>query len=571
LTDRSSATTLTHSFVDECVSQLARAPLSSAMFGTLWGIERGRRFLLLRSLHSMAERMDSTVRTRFERNWEQLLRLQATHPDETDSVILDPCVGRWLAQTASQLRAGGGSSTVVAATDHLASVVAAIAVRSRQQFSVSMPVYGDHVALPTVGNVHVGTHDLVELEGADGHVHAGGALVADRELVAESEGLTVCIRLADRDPFRPATALDVPGLTDEQHDRWQSVFSKAWELLVRDHAEYAVEIQAGYRSITPLPFYELYRVRSTSSSDAFGGAEISYTDDPAQLAAALIHELQHSKLNALMQLAPLSAGSNASVHRAPWRDDPRPLGGIIHGIFAFTGVCDFWRVRCDIGGVQERRLAQFEYELWHQNVLETIETARSTNELTAVGHRLIEDIETRTLNWSAPVDDEIRASVRGLLIRERAMWRAHHWQPDLDGADDPLSSNPTVVRNNDACRLDAVGVVERIRLVEPDRYTQLIADPERLLATVDGLREVDIIERLDPANAERILMQRIEHDADPRALVALAGIAERPLQDRLHERPDVVLALCRTRTSKPVQTLLDFIADETLQMTPQPA
>ena len=54
-------------------------------------------------------------------------------------------------------------------------------------------------------------------------------------------------------------------------------------------------------------------------------------DAPA-LAAALVHEVQHSKLNAVIDIVPLvRPGVGHRRYYAPWRDDPRPPAGLLQG------------------------------------------------------------------------------------------------------------------------------------------------------------------------------------------------------------------------------------------------
>ena len=64
---------------------------------------------------------------------------------------------------------------------------------------------------------------------------------------------------------------------------------------------------------------------------------------PVELAVTLVHEFQHIKLGGLLHLAPLHDREPTRRLYAPWRDDPRPLGGLLQGVYAFTGVTDFWR------------------------------------------------------------------------------------------------------------------------------------------------------------------------------------------------------------------------------------
>ncbi|MFD9738701.1 aKG-HExxH-type peptide beta-hydroxylase [Umezawaea sp. NPDC059074] len=46
---------------------------------------------------------------------------------------------------------------------------------------------------------------------------------------------------------------------------------------------------------------------------------------------ALVHELQHSNLSASMDFVVLHQELEGPVVLAPWRDDPRPLGGPLQG------------------------------------------------------------------------------------------------------------------------------------------------------------------------------------------------------------------------------------------------
>ena len=54
----------------------------------------------------------------------------------------------------------------------------------------------------------------------------------------------------------------------------------------------------------------------------------------------LTHELQHTKLNAVMYLFELLEPVAGERFYAPWRDDPRPLGGFLQGIYAFFGIAE---------------------------------------------------------------------------------------------------------------------------------------------------------------------------------------------------------------------------------------
>jgi HEXXH motif-containing protein len=64
---------------------------------------------------------------------------------------------------------------------------------------------------------------------------------------------------------------------------------------------------------------------------------------PAVFAATLVHEFQHAKMSAIRRLIPLYDREAAGRFHAPWRPDPRPVGALVQGVYAFLGVADFWR------------------------------------------------------------------------------------------------------------------------------------------------------------------------------------------------------------------------------------
>lgn len=71
------------------------------------------------------------------------------------------------------------------------------------------------------------------------------------------------------------------------------------------------------------------------------GAIMTTTDGPAVLAENLLHEFRHNLLHQLEQSYPLYLADSPSDARfySPWRDDLRPLHGILHALFVFLDVC----------------------------------------------------------------------------------------------------------------------------------------------------------------------------------------------------------------------------------------
>jgi uncharacterized protein len=62
---------------------------------------------------------------------------------------------------------------------------------------------------------------------------------------------------------------------------------------------------------------------------------------PYDLADSLIHEHRHQKLYLLQSLIPLVIKDSPLVP-SPWRDDLRPPSGLLHAVFVFTPLLEFW-------------------------------------------------------------------------------------------------------------------------------------------------------------------------------------------------------------------------------------
>jgi uncharacterized protein len=77
---------------------------------------------------------------------------------------------------------------------------------------------------------------------------------------------------------------------------------------------------------------------------------MSAPPDPIIGTVTLTHEIQHVKLGALLDLVTLTLPDDGRRYYAPWRDDPRPLGGLLHGVYAYLGVTEFWRRQRNLPG-----------------------------------------------------------------------------------------------------------------------------------------------------------------------------------------------------------------------------
>src|ERR1044072_7049241 len=89
-------------------------------------------------------------------------------------------------------------------------------------------------------------------------------------------------------------------------------------------------------------------------------------------AMTLAPEPPHAKLSALIALTPLPLPEDGSRYYAPWRDDPRPLGGLLQGAYAFLGITDFSCRYLDEAPRAERPLGEFEFALRRRQTEEAV-------------------------------------------------------------------------------------------------------------------------------------------------------------------------------------------------------
>jgi uncharacterized protein len=151
----------------------------------------------------------------------------------------------------------------------------------------------------------------------------------------------VRILLEDADPYRLAHAA-TDRLDTTATDGWAALLAGVWEQLAPDQLD---GLREGLRAIVPLA---AGKARGATSRHAFGAVGLTRTDDPAAAAVLLVHEFQHTKLGAVLDLIDLVSDDVAGERlRVGWRPDPRPVEAVLQGAYAHLAVADVWRRRGD--------------------------------------------------------------------------------------------------------------------------------------------------------------------------------------------------------------------------------
>ena len=85
------------------------------------------------------------------------------------------------------------------------------------------------------------------------------------------------------------------------------------------------------RGMPDLPYF------SGSTSDTWGAIHMSTPSNPVVLAESLTHEAAHLWLHLVEEVGEFAPGAwEENEWISPWREDPRPIGGIIHGVHVFS-------------------------------------------------------------------------------------------------------------------------------------------------------------------------------------------------------------------------------------------
>jgi HEXXH motif-containing protein len=392
----------------------------------LVALQYSRHVLLVRGVVDTAAGPGAELRAAFD----LLADIQQRAPSAVDRVLRHPSVGAWA------LAVLNGDANPAA----LGGLTAAAAVRARVPCTVKVPVADGKVMLPSVGQatfspsctsaeVRIGRAGRAEIWAggrqvvipADVHRDAPGWRGLRRLTACERSGLHLL--LDDLDPYRFPAARVRGRLSDEEAARWDAALRDAWELLRRHHRTTAAEIRGAIRVLTPLEATGP-GLRSVTHPHAFGAAGLSDPLDGLSLACTLAHEVQHAKLAALTNAVPLVFQGDGRTFYAPWRDDPRPLGGLLQGAYAYLGVSAFWRRQRHHERDEVAVAAHTEFALWRDAAFEATQTLLGSGGLTRHGETFVAGMRRTLLAWRAePVPDVAASLARRSAERHRSDWR----------------------------------------------------------------------------------------------------------------------------------------------------
>ncbi|WP_199515269.1 aKG-HExxH-type peptide beta-hydroxylase [Nucisporomicrobium flavum] len=355
-----------HRLSDAALAALGAGRPGPGVLDELRRVRMSRHLLLLRQIAALA----GTACLR------ELSAAETTHPARTRALLDRPLFGVWAAGCLTALR--DGASPEAAGVGHLTELAARARIPRPRQ--------------------------------------------AERLLTAAHDGLSISVRLEDSDPLRARLGLTpTPPLSEAGAARWQAAFTEAWRLLVDRVRPDAEVLSRVLDCVVPVETDPAARGISATSVHAYGAVAISEPADPAALAVGLLHEANHSILNAVLYLFDLLEAPDTPGY-SPWRDDPRPASGILHGAYAYLTVTRFWRTR------PEDPLARFEFARWRAAVAAA---AEGLTGLTPAGERFVGALLDEVRPWLAePVGRDVLRLAEGANRDHHLRWRLRNLRVD---------------------------------------------------------------------------------------------------------------------------------------------
>ncbi|MFD1541306.1 HEXXH motif domain-containing protein [Nonomuraea guangzhouensis] len=304
-------------------------------------------------------------------------------------------------------------------------------------FEIEVPADEGGITLPSLGRaVLAGPSALVRRAGGpvevigdetvrlpdDPHQDAPGwQALRHLEVTARGRILTLCVD--DLDPYRmPGARLAADRLSEDELAVWREALRSAWELLLDHHPTVAEEVSVATSVLTPLTDVPGDQI-SGSSREAFGCVALSTPPDATTLALTFAHEVQHGKLSALLDVLPLLRPSGDRRYYAPWRNDPRPLGGLFQGAYAYVGVSGFWRRQRHHEQGEAALAASAEFYRWWEAAVGATQVITESGFLTPPGERFVARMAATLRAWR---DEEVSGAAVEKAHRDaaahRAMW-----------------------------------------------------------------------------------------------------------------------------------------------------
>ena len=330
--------------------------------------------------------------------WRLLLQLDNEHPQAVLEVLTYPYVRAWAARC---LEPPPDADTDLDRA-HLAGLAAAAALRAGVEAELLLPVRDGHVHLPGVGAL-----PAADAGGRTSAMQISATALAIRDDLGGWQPIRrftagdMSFTVDDIDPFRDCQAWVPTGrLSARDWQAWQQALTAASRRLAAELPAYASVIAAGLRSVVPMRPAAARRYESGTAKHAFGAVALALPDSTDMLGELLVHEMQHVKLTALCDLMDLFDPDDSNTYQVPWRDDPRPVDGVLNGTYAYLAVGELWRSRSrERAGSQARG----QFLECRSRAEHGIGILLNGGALTPAGERFVQGMDSAVKAWAGDI------------------------------------------------------------------------------------------------------------------------------------------------------------------------
>jgi HEXXH motif-containing protein len=181
-------------------------------------------------------------------------------------------------------------------------------------------------------------------------------------------------------------------LGDQPVAAWTAGLREALRIIAAGMPELRAEMDLMLQQIVPTG-YDAEKHLSSSYQEAIGTIYVSLHPAPMTVAEAIIHEVSHNKINALLETDPIVDNTRDALYASPVRPDARPLHGVLLAVHAFLPVARLYERMLEAGhplaeapGFRERFLQIVASN--HEGTQVILEHARPTR----VGRGLIDEM-----------------------------------------------------------------------------------------------------------------------------------------------------------------------------------
>jgi HEXXH motif-containing protein len=509
-----------HRLSEGAFTALAQGDGDASVVLQLREAQHSKHLMLMHIVAEAAEAADqaSEAVAAFHAAYKLLTAVQAADPDSVGWLLGLPHIGAWGHDCLSRL-----DQALVPDFGYLAAAAAAAAVRADVGFGLDLRVRDGRVLLPGLGHFHgiredswvrvtsdgkrLSVGESTEVPCADVVPDDGSGRVVRHWkgsplIRAGAHGQAWEVLLETADPYLDQYTLPMAGeLATPDIGLWRQRIQDAWRLLVEHHNWTSGAVAKGVPVIVPTISRSDTDLDSSTTPAAFGAIATSLPPDPVIMAETLVHEFQHLKLGALMDLLRLTGPCDERVY-APWRTDPRPASGLLQGAYAHLGITRFWDVQRHVEAEPDDAFrAQLMYERWRPTIELSADTLLRTGCLTAEGSRFVEILRDRGRRLGPEkVPSEAKEIAQEVALDHWLTWQLRHVVADTDrvaelaGAyqrAEPFGDRPLPgVRVEDNAR--EVGSTMRSRLLnmrylEPHRHIGLEASDMAGINAADSL------------------------------------------------------------------------------------